>query len=623
MNKKRFYVSTPIYYVNDKPHIGHAYTTIAADAINRYYSKSGADTFFLTGVDEHGQKVAKAAEKAGITPKEHCDKMVLRFKELWTKLNVESSAFIRTTDEEHKKIVQEFLSKMYEKGLIEKREFEGWYCTPCERYWTEKDLVEKCCPDCKRPVERFREPDYYFLMTRFTERLRKIIESGEVEIVPNFRKNEVLGFIDSGVDDLCISRPKQRLSWGITLPFDSDFVTYVWFDALINYYSATRYLAGGRTDWWPADAHFIGKDILTTHSVYWLTMLMALDMPLPKKIVAHGWWKCEGEKMSKSTGNVVDPIALIEKYCESDSRQAVDAFRYFLMSEVPFGLDGSFSPEAFERRWTSDLSNDLGNLYSRISALICKILNKRVNAKLQEDDALVLEKYKVYMESFQFSRATETIMAFIRSINQFIQEKAPWSMPQDVDAILSRASAELRLVSSMLYPFMPETALLMAKGLGLSEVASLDSALEPFEVEIQEIGHLFARPLSKESQISVGTLKETKEKAEAETKITIDDVLKLGLKIAKIESAERVAKTKKLLKLVVDLGSEKRQLIAGIAEGYEPESLVGKKIVVVTNLEHAKIRGIESQGMLLAASSAGKISLVIPDDEIELGAEVR
>src|SRR5512135_2669996 len=364
MNKK-FYVTTPIYYVNDIPHIGHAYTTVAADILARHNRLLGNEVFFLTGTDEHGQKVEKAAKEKGRSPKEHADLMVGNFKELWKALNISNDGFIRTTDDAHIKTVQGLLQMLLDRGEIEKREYSGWYCTPDERFWTEKDLIEGKCPDCGRPVEQIQEENYFFLMSKYQEKLIEYIEKNHDYVLPETRRNEVLGFLrNNALGDLCISRPKSRLSWGIPLPFDEDFVTYVWFDALVNYFSATRYLAPGAEKagtgefWWPASHHIIGKDILITHAIYWSTMLMALSLPLPGNIFAHGWWTVEGKKMSKSLGNVVDPHAMMDRY-------GVDAFRYFLFREVTFGLDGDFSEEAFVRRVNTDLANDLGNLLSR------------------------------------------------------------------------------------------------------------------------------------------------------------------------------------------------------------------------------------------------------------------
>ena len=659
-----FYITTPIYYVNDVPHIGHAYTTIAADVLARYWRLRGRDVFFLTGLDEHGQKVQQAAAKAGIDPQTHCDKLAPQFQHLWKRLNISNDAFIRTTDAPHKSVVQRYLKELSDKQLIYKADYTGWYCTFDERFWTEKDVENGLCPDCKRPVEHISEHNYFFRMGQFQDRLIGHINEHPNFIRPESRHNEVLGFLTSQkLGDLSISRPKSRLSWGIELPFDKDYVTYVWFDALVNYVSALEYLPKKPSfdQFWPANVHLVGKDILTTHAVYWSTMLMGLNLPLPDMIFAHGWWTVNGEKMSKSRGNVVDPNKMAEEF-------GADAFRYFLLREVPFGQDGDFSQDGMIIRINSDLANGLGNLLSRTLTLIERTQAGRVpvpgKLRAAEQDlqqatvALLNEVLPRHLEQVEFNRALEAIWQVIQIANQYVDKTAPWTLAKnksDTDqlkTVLYCMAETLRCLSLATYPFIPKSSQSISTQLGLS--TDFTSPLMASKIvwgglevgtAIQKGPSLFPRieskpqgatpvsdtptPLQSTTAIPAPatappqTSAPAAPVAAAPAQISIDEFMKIQLKTAKVLSAERVPKSEKLLKLQVTVGTEQRQIVAGIGKKYEPEALIGKTIVIVANLKPAKLMGIESQGMVLAAGDSEVQGLVTFLEDVEPGTKVK
>ena len=660
-----FYITTPIYYVNDVPHIGHAYTTVAADVLARYWRLHGREVFFLTGLDEHGQKVQQAAAKAGIDPQAHCDRLAPQFTNLWQRLNISNDAFIRTTDAPHQSVVQRYLQQLYDKQLIYKADYTGWYCTFDERFWTEKDVLDGLCPDCKRPIERLSEHNYFFKMGQYQDRLIEHIRQHEDFIRPASRRNEVLGFLQTQkLGDLSISRPKSRLSWGIELPFDNDYVTYVWFDALVNYVSALEYKPG-LDRFWPADVHLVGKDILTTHAVYWSTMLMALERPLPLSIFAHGWWTVDGEKMSKSRGNVVDPNAMVDQF-------GTDAFRYFLLREVPFGQDGDFSHSALVTSINSALANGIGNLLSRTLTMIERscagVIPEPGPAVLPELEQRIEELAKQLpgrVEAGFNALLFRDVLLMIEELNtccdEYIDKSAPWKLAKQPDAqpqlhrVLNTSARALRLLAILLYPFMPTAAAQMIQQLGLTLDLSkpLTAGAGDWDAplagsRIQKGASLFPRieskpqgakpvsetPASPQPTAAPSTAPTVAPQASPAptapataaaqpAQITIDEFMKVQLKAAKVLAAERVPKSEKLLKLQVSLGSEQRQIVAGIGKKYEPEALIGKTIVIVANLKPAKLMGIESQGMVLAAGDSEVRGLATFVEDVEPGTKVK
>ena len=559
----KYYVTTPIYYVNDKPHIGHSYTTILADVLASYHRLLGVPTHFLTGTDEHGQKVQQAADANGITPQEQCDQTVVRFQELWKRLEIQNDDFIRTTEERHKTVVQQTLQELFDRDEIYKAEYEGWYCVGCERFFTEKDLVDGNCPDCGRPVDKIIESNYFFRMSKYQDWLIDYIESNPGFIQPSFRANETLGFLkNKELQDLCISRPKARLAWGIELPFDTDFVTYVWFDALINYISAVGYKSDDEQfeKWWPCSTHLIGKDILTTHTVYWPTMLKAMNVAMPESIFAHGWWLTGRTKMSKSLGNVVNPMDMIDSY-------GVDAFRYFLVAEMTLGQDASFTEEAFVKRYNADLANDLGNVTNRVLNMISRYCGDKVPVATKGDfdtdleDALwaqtvaAAEEMGPMIGNMKLDASIALVMTAVRKINVYLQERAPWSLAKEegtegqIAYSLYTAAECLRVCAALLFPVMPEKMLALRSALGMDKAKPQMDKLTHFGIltagsDISQPGALFPRievekkdekpadKPKKQKQKQKQPQPKKKEEPAKDGLITFDQVMAVSLKTA-------------------------------------------------------------------------------------------
>lgn len=639
MDKKSFYITTPIYYPSAKLHIGHAYCTTIADSVARFHRLADEDVFFLTGSDEHGQKIQQKAEEQGITPIEYVNPIVAGFQNLWKLLNISNDDFIRTTEKRHEKVVQEVFRRIYAKGDIYKGAYTGLYCTPCESYWTEHQLDENgCCPDCHRPVQEVSEEAYFFKISKYADHLLKYIEENPDFIQPVSRRNEMINFINQGMEDLCISR--TSFDWGIPVPIDDKHVIYVWFDALTNYLTPIGYLDDPEKfqKFWPANVHLVGKEIVRFHSIIWPCILMALDLPLPKQVFGHGWLVVDGTKMSKSIGNVVDPIGLIEEF-------GADAIRYFLLREINLGQDGNFSRDALIQRINSDLANDLGNLLHRTLNMVGKFQQgvvlapegcSEIDASLIEDAMTTVKTFADDMNNMKISHAIKAVWAFISRANKYIDETAPWASAKDESKKQELANTmynlveALRVISGLIYPYMPTTAGKLWQQLNLPgtieelRLADIEKwGGTPANMHIGQAQQLFPRIEVEKVEQPVKEVKNKAEKqkskkdkqkeSQPEGEISIDDFAKIQLRVAKVLEAEAVPKADKLLKLKIDLGDEQRELVSGIAKQYKPEELVGKNVIVVANLKAAKIRGVVSHGMVLAASAGDDLKLVTVD----------
>lgn len=656
MSKKTFYITTPIYYPSDKLHIGHSYCTVATDVMARYKRLQGYDVMFLTGTDEHGQKIEEKAAAVGKSPKAYVDDIVDGIKDLWKLMNITNDRFIRTTDPYHEKSVQRIFKKLYDQGDIYKSNYSGKYCTPCESFWTETQLVDGKCPDCGRDVIDAAEEAYFFRLSNYADKLVNYYEEHPTFMEPQSRLNEMVNnFIKPGLEDLCVSRTSFK--WGIPVDFDPNHVVYVWVDALSNYISALGYLNDEYSDfdkYWPADVHVVGKEIMRFHSIIWPALLMALDLPLPKKVYGHGWLLLEGGKMSKSKGNVVDPVVLCERY-------GVDALRYFLLREFPFGSDGVFSNEGLINRINADLANDLGNLVSRTVAMIDKYFDGTLPAVRQHDpidDELIglasqmKEKFEGQMENFAFQAALVEVFKVISRSNKYIDETAPWVLGRDaannprLASVLYNLVETIRIASILLTPFIPTTTPKIWEQIGAGEeILTYESAgkfgLLSQTLTVKKGETLFPRiDLAKElASLEQNTApvvpqeqpKERKENTSASAPegvaslIDIEEFAKVAFCVAKVVACEPVPKSDKLLKLQLDDGTaEGRQVVSGISQWYQPADLVGKKVIVVANLKPAKLKGVVSQGMILAADAGeNDVKVIFVDDSVPCGSKVR